>query len=201
MGLAFSNEALTVLSAVPGGIQAVGVGLSLGLMAIYAYAMWFIFILITPLFRESIEQKGDTETGDVASTKQVILAYNPALGYLLSGITVPVEALADAFSSLGSLATLDILRLLIMFLLSALAGLWLVYHNLRPSFVDSELIFIVQVIYGGLMQTWTCNPVYQARHDVLEIVDILRFLAGGVQVRHGAHTDLTLSSLSPSSTW
>jgi hypothetical protein len=168
MGLAFSNEALTVLSAVPGGIQAVGVALGLGLMAIYAYALWFIYILIVPLFRDSIEKKGSTESGDVASTKQVILAYNPALGYLLSGITVPVEALADAFSSLGSLATLDLLRLAIMFLLSALAGLWLAYHN---------------TIYGGLMQVWVCDPVYQARHDVLEIVDILRFLAGGVQVR------------------
>jgi hypothetical protein len=117
--------------------QAVGVGLSLGLIAIYAYAMWFIFILIVPLFRDSLEKKGDTETGDVASTKQVILAYNPALGYLLSGIAVPVEALGDAFSSLGSLATLDLLRLLIMFLLSALAGLWLVYHNALAFLVDS----------------------------------------------------------------
>jgi hypothetical protein len=96
----------------------------------------------------------------------LLFYYIPALGALVSGLNIPLQALLDLLKSLATLGALDIVRLIIFFLLSALAGLWLVYHN---------------TIILAANQVWTCDPVYSARHIVLELLDVLRFIAGGVQ--------------------
>lgn len=160
------GTALSLAGSIDGLIPLASVLACVAVCALYAFAVFLILLLFTPALRDALNTKGKDENGDYASTKTLLFYYIPALGALVSGLNIPLQALLDLLKSLATLGALDIVRLIIFFLLSALAGLWLVYHD---------------TIILAANQVWTCDPVYSARHIVLELLDVLRFIAGGVQ--------------------
>lgn len=160
------GTALSLAGSIDGLIPLAAALSCLVIVALYALAVFLILLLFTPVLREALNVKGKDENGDYASTKTVLFYYIPGLGALVSGLNIPLQALLDLIKSIATLGALDWVRLIILFLLSALAGLWLAQHDL---------------IILTANQVWTCDPVYSARHIFLEIVDVLRFIAGGVQ--------------------
>jgi len=157
------GTALSLVGSIDGLIPIAAVAAAFALVALYAFAIFFILVLFTPALRDVLTLKGKDENGDYASTKTVLFYYLPGLGALISGLNIPLQSLLDLIKSLATLGSLDLVRLVILFLLSALAGLWMSEHDL---------------IIPALNQLWTCDPVYSARHIVFEFVNIVRLIVG-----------------------
>ena len=146
------GSALSLASGIDGLVTLIAIFAALGLCALFAIPLFFLLVLTVPALRDAFNKKGKDENGDYASQKTLLFYYVPALGALVSGLNIPLQSLKDAITSFANLASLDFVRLLILFLLSAFAALWLAEHD------------VIITAYDTL---YTCEPVYSIRHVIL----------------------------------
>jgi hypothetical protein len=159
------GTALSLAGSIDGLIPIAAVFACWAICAILAFIIFFVTLITTPALRNALTKKGKNEDGDYSSTRTLLYYYLPGFGALVSGLNIPLQALLDLIKSIATLGALDWLRLAILILLGALAGLWMAEH---------------QVIIPARNQIWTCDPVYSARHVILEFLNIVRLIIGSV---------------------
>src|SRR5277367_956994 len=102
------GTALSLVGSIDGLIPIAAVAAAFALVALYAFAIFFILVLFTPALRDVLTLKGKDENGDYASTKTVLFYYLPGLGALISGLNIPLQSLLDLIKSLATLGSLDL---------------------------------------------------------------------------------------------
>lgn len=137
------GTALSLAGSIDGVIPIAAVFACWAICAILAFIIFFITLITSPTLRAALSKKAKNDEGEYASPRTLLAFYMPGFGALVSGLNIPLQALLDLLKSIATLGALDLLRLGILLLLGALAGLWMAEH---------------QVIIPALNQIWTYAP-------------------------------------------
>lgn len=159
------ESSLSLVGTVPGAIAVGALFTALGTISLIALVIFVLGHLLLPLVNEAFDAptSGSQATAG-ANIPSILVWYSPAAGQLLSFPAVVTDSFKEIVSSFSGLT--DIVRLVATALFGVLLVLYLVYHD---------------VGYQAYRQAIACEPIVeQIRRGFLEIVNVLRFIAGSI---------------------
>jgi hypothetical protein len=156
-----ATGAYAIAGAIPMVVPLGAIGAAFGLIFLGAFLLTLFILYTVPIFAEIAAEDSTGEGGGPGHT--LIVFYTPGLGSLLGVTNVFFNAAQDVVSSLTSLFSSDIVRIVILFIMASVAAVWLAQHDL---------------VYSAYRQAWSCDPLDTIKRDILRVANFARLAVG-----------------------
>ncbi len=150
--------ALAFAQSMPGLIPLAGMGIAFCLMSVTAALVFMLIVLTRDEFRDSLGNE----------RQYVLVVYVPALGWLMGAIARLVELAKNLLRSIASLATIDIVKLVLTLVAVVFAILFLVYQKpiMEGTYIFYETTlypligFVLSVVNAGALFLASVFPLW-----------------------------------------